>query len=105
VLVISPSERLDDIAARHISSLPLPVRGLLRGFGGGGDKRNAALASYLLFEKSYTRELIDLGYADTMKRKDEVLAFISMPSHLAQLGEMERSGAQGASGAIAPTAH
>jgi NTE family protein len=105
VLVISPSERLDDIAARHISSLPLPVRGLLRGFGGGGDKRNAALASYLLFEKSYTRELIDLGYADTMKRKDEVLAFISMPSHLGDLSEMQRQGVQGASGASPPKAN
>jgi hypothetical protein len=81
------------------------VRGLLRGFGGGGDKRNAALASYLLFEKSYTRELIDLGYADTMKRKDEVLAFISMPSHLGDLSEMQRQGVQGASGASPPKAN
>ena len=30
VLVISPSERLDDIAARHLTSLPLPIRALLR---------------------------------------------------------------------------
>src|SRR5438874_917913 len=31
VLVISPSERLDDIAARHLTSLPLPIRAMLRG--------------------------------------------------------------------------
>ena len=86
VLVISPSERLDDIAARHIPNLPLPVRTLLRGFGGGGDARNAALASYLLFESGYTQELIALGFADTMQRRDQVLAFISMPEDLNHAG-------------------
>jgi NTE family protein len=31
--------------------------------------------SYLLFEASYTKRLIELGYADTMQRNDEVIAF------------------------------
>jgi len=31
VLVIAPSQRLDDIAAKHIGSLPAPIRALLRG--------------------------------------------------------------------------
>lgn len=94
VLVISPSERLDDIAARHIKSLPMPVRTLLRGFGGGGDRRNAALASYLLFESSYTQELIALGYADTMRRADEVIEFIALPNRIDELGDtiITRSG-------------
>ncbi|MBC7938326.1 MAG: patatin-like phospholipase family protein, partial [Chitinophagaceae bacterium] len=35
-LVIAPSQRLDDIAARHLGSLPAPVRALLRGVGVGG---------------------------------------------------------------------
>jgi NTE family protein len=78
VLVISPSERLDDIAARHLRSLPLPIRTMLRGLGVSGrgeDARGAALASYLLFEAPYTRELIALGVKDTMARRDEVRAF------------------------------
>jgi len=75
VLVISPSQRLDELASRHIGSLPLPVRAILGGVG-ATDARGAALASYLLFESSYTRELIDLGYADTMTRKDDVLDFL-----------------------------
>lgn len=75
VLVISPSQRLDELASRHITSLPLPVRAILGGVG-ATDARGAALASYLLFESSYTRELIDLGYADTMARKDDVLDFL-----------------------------
>ena len=78
VLVISPSERLDDIAAKHLGSLPLPIRAMLRGLGVSGrgdDARGAALASYLLFEAPYTRELMALGVADTRARRDEVIAF------------------------------
>jgi NTE family protein len=78
VLVISPSERLDDIAAKHLGSLPLPIRAMLRGVGVSGrgdDARGAALASYLLFEAPYTRELVALGVADTQARRDEVVAF------------------------------
>ena len=40
----------------------------------GGD-RGAALASYLLFEAPYTRELIALGEADTLARREDVLRF------------------------------
>jgi NTE family protein len=78
VLVIAPSKRLDDIASKHIGSLPAPIRALLRGVGvsGSGDgARGAALASYLLFEAPYTRELMALGRADTFARRDEVMAF------------------------------
>ena len=84
ILVIAPSQRLDDIASRHVESLPSPVRALLRGMGVGasaaGGRGGAALASYLLFEQGFTRELIALGMADTMARRDDVLAFFGWPS-------------------------
>jgi len=79
-LVISPSQRIDDIAARHLKALPAPVRALLGGVGVGGqgaNARGAALASYLLFEAPFTQELMALGEADTVSRKDEVLRFFA----------------------------
>ena len=78
VLVIAPSQRLDDLAAKHIGSLPTPIRAMLRGVGVSGqgkDARGSALASYLLFESVYTRELMELGVADTMARRGEVIRF------------------------------
>lgn len=74
VLVITPSERIDEIASRHVNSLPRPVRVMLGGIG-ATEARGAALASYLLFEASFTNELIALGQRDTEAMRDEVLAF------------------------------
>jgi NTE family protein len=74
-LVIEPSQRLDHLAAEHVHCLPWPVRWLLRGIG-GTSQRGSALASYLLFERSYTRALMDLGYGDAMKRRDELVRFL-----------------------------
>lgn len=78
LLVIAPSQRLDEVAARHLSALPRPVLMMLGALGvrkGSQEVRNAALASYLLFEAEYTQELMTLGYEDTWKRRDEVGKF------------------------------
>ena len=81
LLLISPSERLDDIAGRHLGALPTSIRALLGGIGvskGGPGSNGAALASYLLFEADYTRELMALGEKDTDARRSEVLEFFDL---------------------------
>ncbi|HUL57324.1 MAG TPA: patatin-like phospholipase family protein [Usitatibacter sp.] len=76
VLVLTPSEPLDGIAVKHVRSLPWTIRFLLRSVG-AMRRGGANLASYLLFEKGYCNELIELGYNDTIKRRDEVEAFLA----------------------------
>ena len=75
VLVITPSEPLDAIAVKHVRSLPWPIRLLLRSIG-AMRRGGANLASYLLFEQGYCRELIQLGYNDAMRRREEVETFM-----------------------------
>ena len=76
VLVLTPSVPLDAIAVKHVRSLPWTIRFLLRSVG-AMRRGGANLASYLLFERGYCNELIELGYQDTIKRREEVEAFIS----------------------------
>jgi NTE family protein len=76
VLVLTPSEPLENIAVRHVRSLPWTIRFLLRSVG-AMRRGGANLASYLLFERGYCNELIDLGYKDTVQRREEVEAFLA----------------------------
>jgi NTE family protein len=77
LLVISPSERIDEIAARHTQDLPRPVRTLLSALG-ATEASGSSLASYLLFEANYTRELIRMGIADTIAKREEVYEFFHL---------------------------
>lgn len=77
LLVISPSERIDEIAAKHTQDLPRPVRTLLSALG-ATEASGSSLASYLLFEANYTRELIRMGIADTIAKREEVYEFFHL---------------------------
>jgi NTE family protein len=70
-LVIAPSHNPLELAKRHSAELPRPVRALLRTMGASASA-TSSLASYLMFESGYTRELIALGFADAMARRDEL---------------------------------
>ena len=76
VLVIEPSQPIEVIAKSYVSNLPWSVRLMLRGVGAMRSS-GANLVSYLLFEKGFCRALIDLGYQDAMKRKEEILTFLN----------------------------
>lgn len=75
-MMIVPSKDLRAIAFEHRESMPLPLRLLLRGIRGHNKPENRLL-SFLLFEQSYTRALIDLGYADAMRVKDQLVTFVT----------------------------
>lgn len=83
-LMISPSQDLGRLAWKHQHYLPRPVRWLLRGVGALREQ-GSDLVSYLLFEKAYCRELIELGFADTMARREEILAFLGQTAAAASV--------------------
>lgn len=76
--VIAPSEALEKIAGDYAHELPPTMRTLLSTVG-GTRRSGSNLLSYLLFEKSFCRELIKLGYRDTLARKDDLLEFLGWP--------------------------
>ncbi len=73
-LVIRPSRDLRDVTQEHASAIPWAVRMLLRALGGWG--RDWRMASYLLFESSYCKELISLGYRDGLDARQDLLDFL-----------------------------
>ena len=77
VLVIAPSQPVDEIAARHRHELPKALRLFLRG-PGATKASGAGVLSYLLFESGYCSELIELGYQDAMAQKQILLNFLAL---------------------------
>ena len=76
VLTITPSIRFDELAANHIKDLPLSMRTFFKTIGATRTGGGASMASYLLFEAAFCNELMQAGYADTMAREVEIMAFL-----------------------------
>jgi NTE family protein len=74
-LVVSPSHDLALVAKAMGHRMPSVVRYLLEGLG-TPDAQSADLMSYLLFDRAYTRALVDIGYQDAAARIDEIEAFV-----------------------------
>lgn len=73
-LVIAPSRPLDRLAVARLQALPRSVRALLR-VAGARREGGAGIASYLLFDRSYTRRLMALGRSDALDQAETIRAF------------------------------
>jgi NTE family protein len=76
-LVFTPTTELSEVARRHAHQLPRSLRVLLRSLG-ANNASGTQLLSYLLFERAFTRELIELGLQDARERAPQLRAFLKI---------------------------
>lgn len=74
-LHLRPSANLAEIAQAQYSSMPALLRMLLNALG--AKSHSGDLLSFLLFEKEFTSQLLELGYNDTLASSTAVSAFFS----------------------------
>jgi NTE family protein len=74
-MVISPSLEINTLAEQHALALPRTLRLFYRAIG-AMRRDGSSLLSYVLFEEPFCRALIDLGYRDTLPRRDQILQFL-----------------------------
>lgn len=76
LLDISPSEPINEIAARYLDGLPSLVRRIIGREDPNGEG-GSSLASYLLFDARFCRELITLGYKDAQAHSQQLNKFFA----------------------------
>lgn len=72
-LHLRPSKNIASIAQSHYKNMPILLRYLLNILG--ARSHSGDLLSFLLFEKEFTRELLDLGFKDTINSAMELEKF------------------------------
>lgn len=77
ILMIKPSRDLGKMTKSLHENLPPMLKYLLKGIG-VSDTEGLDLLSYLAFDVSYTKPLMELGYEDAYRMKDELLRFIDV---------------------------
>lgn len=75
--VINPSHDFNVIANQYYYELPFAIRQLLR-VPGIKSNSESSLLSYLLFENSYCKQLIKLGFEDTMTHETNIREFLNL---------------------------
>lgn len=76
-MVINPSRNFSQIAKQYYYELPSAIRFLLR-FIGVNKNSESTLMSYILFEKPYTEQLIQIGFEDGMAQINEISEFLEL---------------------------
>lgn len=74
VVWISPSADIGEIAAQKNTKLPHIIRYMLKGLG--SVQETSEIVSYLLFDPSFCTQLIEIGYEDGMRQKEEIQKFL-----------------------------
>lgn len=74
-LHLRPSVDISNIAQAQFNSMPTLLRLLLNGLG--AKEHSGDLLSFLLFERTFARELIKLGYQDTLAIRSQITQFFS----------------------------
>ncbi len=69
-----PTQDLGKLAVDEYHRFPVMLRYLLKGIGASG-QAGEDLLSYLAFEPIYVQRVMELGYADTIARRDEIEDF------------------------------
>ncbi|NVK22747.1 MAG: patatin-like phospholipase family protein [Kangiellaceae bacterium] len=72
--IISPSVDPAELAGQYFKVLPKGLRFFFKRIG-VDDENGESILSYLLFDKHFTRQLIDLGYQDAVKQTANIKSF------------------------------
>jgi NTE family protein len=75
--LLNPSHNFNNIAVQYYDKLPMSIRALLRTMGISNDAESS-LVSYLLFEKNYCKELINLGFNDALEQESQIRQFLNI---------------------------
>jgi NTE family protein len=76
LLMLRPRRELASLALGHTAALPRQVRRIVEGMG--GQRAGAAeFVSYLLFESSFTSQIVELGYEDVGAQWPEIDRFFT----------------------------
>lgn len=74
-LWIAPSRNLAQLASQKTEKLPGMVRYLLKGLG--SLQEASEISSFLLFDPSYSEQLIEIGYSDGLREKDQIRRLVN----------------------------
>ena len=76
VLALRPSEDLGNLARTEFRNFSWILRHFLRGLG-ASEHHGSDFISYLAFEKSYTNRLLELGYGDVMRDREQIIEWFA----------------------------